>query len=158
QAALIARGIQAERLTVATYGASQPIASAQGETGRAKNRRVELVILERVAAAPSAPARPRTRPEPPRLAAASAAASTRTRAAPARRGGAVRYGLSEPVSIRRGAAAMVSILNQRVPGRDVFLFRPDGNAPGSDRHPFRAVRLVNRSGYTLEPGPIAIFA
>jgi hypothetical protein len=72
--------------------------------------------------------------------------------------GAVRYALSEPVSIRRGASAMVSILNQRVPGRDVLLFRPDGNAPGSDRHPFRAVRLVNRSGYTLEPGPIAIFA
>src|SRR5262249_10941422 len=30
--------------------------------------------------------------------------------------------------------------------------------PGSDRHPFRAVRLANDSGFTLEPGPIAIFA
>jgi hypothetical protein len=40
----------------------------------------------------------------------------------------------------------------------VFLFRPDANAPGSERHPFRAVKLANRSGYTLEPGPIAIFA
>jgi len=52
----------------------------------------------------------------------------------------------------------VSILNKPVSGEDVYLFRPDPNAPGSARHPFRAVRLVNDSGYMLEPGPIAIFA
>ena len=97
-------------------------------------------------------------PAAPRLDAASLGASTRARAKPVPVAGTVRYALSEPVSIRRGASAMVSILNQRVPGHDVFLYRPDGNAPGSDRHPFRAVKLVNRSGYTLEPGPIAIFA
>jgi hypothetical protein len=53
---------------------------------------------------------------------------------------------------------MVSILNKSIAAEDALLFRPDGNAPGSDRHPFRAVRLQNTSGFTLEPGPIAIFA
>ena len=53
---------------------------------------------------------------------------------------------------------MVSILNKPIAAEDAFLFRPDANAPGSDRHPFRAVRLANDAGFTLEPGPIAIFA
>ena len=53
---------------------------------------------------------------------------------------------------------MVSILNKPIAAEDAFLYRPDANAPGSDRHPFRAVRLANDSGFTLEPGPIAIFA
>ena len=65
---------------------------------------------------------------------------------------------AEPVTIKKGSSAMVSILNKPVSAEDVYLFRPDGNAPGSARHPFRAVRLVNNSSYMLEPGPIAIFA
>jgi hypothetical protein len=49
-------------------------------------------------------------------------------------------------------------VNKPIAAEDAVLFRPDANAPGSDRHPFRAVRLANDSGFTLEPGPIAIFA
>jgi hypothetical protein len=45
-----------------------------------------------------------------------------------------------------------------ISAEDAYLWRPDGNAPGSDRHPFRAVRLVNATGFTLQPGPVAIFA
>ena len=87
-----------------------------------------------------------------------AQAAVHTASKPADVAGSVRYALSEPVTIRRGAATMVSIVNKPILSEDVLLFRPDANAPGSDRHPFRAVRLVNDSGFTLEPGPIAIFA
>jgi hypothetical protein len=53
---------------------------------------------------------------------------------------------------------MVSILDHDIHGEDALLYRPDAAAPGSDAHPFRAIKLVNTSGFTLEPGPIAIFA
>jgi OmpA-OmpF porin, OOP family len=42
-AALIERGVQADRLTAKGYGQTTPIADNRSEDGRAKNRRVELV-------------------------------------------------------------------------------------------------------------------
>jgi outer membrane protein OmpA-like peptidoglycan-associated protein len=139
--ALVARGIAASRLVTRGFGTTVPRDKQHAE----KDRRVEFVILERGKA-----------PAAPPVEVIQHAAHTATK--PADVAGAVRYALTEPVSIRRGASAMVSILNQRVAAEDAFLFRPDGNAPGSDRHPFRAVKLANDSGFTLEPGPIAIFA
>ncbi len=153
---LVARGVDARRLEVTPYGATNPVAAANAAT---RTRRVELVILERVAdhatESPSYVARQRA---PQRIDTASMRASVHARTTPATVAGSVRYALTEPVSIRRGASSMVSILNKPVRGEDALLFRPDGNAPGSDRHPFRVARLENSSGYTLEPGPIAIFS
>ena len=43
KAALVARGVAAERLTTEGYGDSKPVADNATQEGRAKNRRVELV-------------------------------------------------------------------------------------------------------------------
>ena len=141
--ALVARGIAAHRLRVVPYGATQPLGNTPDV-----DRRVDFLIVRR------ADARPATGPLTPAAVATSAHAATR----PADIAGAVRYVLSEPVSIRRGGTSMVAILDKPVDATDVYLWRPEAAAPGSDRHPYRAVELANTSGYTLEPGPIAIFA
>lgn len=154
---LVRRGVEASRLEVTPYGATSP--RSQSVAAATQNRRVEFVILKRAddhaTESPSYAARQRA---PQRIDTASMQASVHSRTTPATVAGSVRYALTEPVSIRRGASSMVSILNKSVRGEDALLFRPDSNAPGSDRHPFRVARIENSSGYTLEPGPIAIFS
>ena len=44
---LISKGVKASRLSARGYGESRPVASNDTEEGRAENRRVELVILDR---------------------------------------------------------------------------------------------------------------
>ncbi len=154
---LVGKGLGAERLVTASYGDSQLIDQDKGEKANAKNRRVAFLILKRGDGASSQPVvtivdKPRT------IDVSSMAASARTSTTPTEVAGAVRYDLGVPVTIRKGTATMVSIINKPVTAEDAFLFRPDSNAPGTDVHPFRAVRLVNTSGFTLQPGPVAIFA
>ena len=152
--ALIDRGVEPKRLVIVPYGATRPLSKGHNDAAHAKNRRVDFLIAQR---------QEEVRVESPRKAPMridpkTAAASVHTASKPAEVAGAVRYELTEPVTIRKGSSSMVSILNKPISAEDVYLFRPDANAPGSARHPFRAVRLVNDSGFMLEPGPIAIFA
>ena len=45
--ALVGQGVAATRVTDEGYGSERPVASNDTEGGRAKNRRVELVVLKR---------------------------------------------------------------------------------------------------------------
>ena len=44
---LESKGINATRMTAMGYGEAQPVASNDTDTGRAQNRRVELIVLDR---------------------------------------------------------------------------------------------------------------
>jgi OOP family OmpA-OmpF porin len=44
---LVSKGVKAQRLTAKGYGESMPVASNDTEAGRAENRRVELIVLDR---------------------------------------------------------------------------------------------------------------
>ncbi len=152
---LIRKGVDGKRLTMQGYGKTQPLDQRTTEAARAKNRRAAFLILKRSDGDDEAPV---NRPAPMRVDTRAAQASAKTTTKPTEVAGAVRYEISEPITVRRGTSTMVSILNKQIAAEDAFLWRPDDNAPGSDRHPFRAVRVVNGSGFTLQPGPIAIFA
>ena len=43
---MVSKGVAADRLTAKGYGEDKPIASNDTREGRAKNRRVELKIIE----------------------------------------------------------------------------------------------------------------
>jgi hypothetical protein len=53
---------------------------------------------------------------------------------------------------------MVALVNQRVGGEQVFLYRPGGSGQGYELNPYRVVRFRNDTDFVLEPGPIGIFA
>jgi outer membrane protein OmpA-like peptidoglycan-associated protein len=145
---LIDRGIEPRRLAIVPYGATRPL----HRNGTDKNRRADFLIAQREEVAEIA------RLSPMRVDTKTMQASVHTASKPAEVAGTVRYALTEPVSIKKGSSSMVSILNKGVSAEDVYLYRPAPNVPASERHPFRAVRMVNDSGFMLEPGPIAIFA
>jgi outer membrane protein OmpA-like peptidoglycan-associated protein len=151
---LIDHGVESRRLAIVPYGASRPLDAKPYEAGRTKNRRADFLITQREEYADDRP----SRRMPAKLDTKTMQSSVHTATKPAEVAGTVRYVLSEPVTIKKGSSSMVSILNKPIGAEDVYLYRPDNNAPASSRHPFRAVRLVNDSGFMLEPGPIAIFA
>jgi len=61
------------------------------------------------------------------------------------------------VTVPDKSATMVMLLSKRVSGEASFLFAPDGGVPDSSSHPFRVARFSNKTGGTLEKGPIAVF-
>ncbi len=97
-------------------------------------------------------------PPPPRAPVApSGPRDLRSLAAISATGGVTRYDLPVRVTIPDKSATMVMLLSKKIPGDAAFLFAPDGGVPDSYSHPFRVVRFVNKSGGTLEKGPIAVF-
>ena len=54
---------------------------------------------------------------------------------------------------------MVTVINRRTQGQDVFFYRPDPQRAGQRaQHPQRAAKIDNSGKLTLEPGPVTIFA
>jgi outer membrane protein OmpA-like peptidoglycan-associated protein len=157
KAYLVAHGVDPTRLMAEGFGEFRPIQDNATEVGKARNRRVEFHIAEQGSPPPppAAPAKPAEAPPAATMEkmARSAAPSAIARAMP----GALRYDIPHPVTLPKMSTTMVTIVNEHIPGEDVLLFRPDANVAGSDRHPFHAARIENRSGFGFQSGPVAIF-
>ncbi|MFO0653399.1 MAG: AgmX/PglI C-terminal domain-containing protein [Polyangiales bacterium] len=94
---------------------------------------------------------------PQRAAPSATPRSVASLAAIATQGGSTRYDLPNPVTVPNRSATMVMLAARDVPGERMYLFAPDPGVPESASHPFHVARFVNRSGATLERGPLAIF-
>ncbi len=126
-------------------GPSRPMGGAAA-TGKVASRR------------PSPATPPPPPPPPPRVSTTpSGPRNLQSLAAVSATGGVTRYDLPEVVTIPDKAATMVMLLAKKIPGDAAFLYAPDGGVPDSYSHPFRVVRFINKSGGTLEKGPIAVF-
>jgi outer membrane protein OmpA-like peptidoglycan-associated protein len=161
--ALVARNVKRAHLVERGYATTRPVCREHNEECRSQNRRVDFTILRRAddedraalernkqGAAPAAP-----------VAATAPALEKALQPAPTAASevaGMVRFDIQTPVTIPARASAMVAIQNRRVPGAEVYLFRPDPAAPGTERHPFRAARFECPPGQELEPGPLAVYA
>lgn len=82
----------------------------------------------------------------------------RTRVKGKQVGSLFRYELGDAVTVPDSSSTLVSIVNQRVSGEEVVLFRPELSHGYAAAHPYRAVRLKNDSGVVLEKGPVAIYS
>jgi len=71
--------------------------------------------------------------------------------------GVTRYDVTDLVTVPHDRSTMVAIINQRVPGEDALLYRPNPAIPDSSTYPMRVVRLRNDTGVLLERGPVAIY-
>jgi hypothetical protein len=126
--------------------------------GRAAAPRPKKAEGRAVAASSPAPSTPAFSPPPAEAKLApSGPRDLRSLAAVAVEAGTTRYDLPNAVTVPDKSATMVMLLSRRVPGEANFLFAPDGGVPDSSNHPFRVARFANKTGGTLEKGPIAVF-
>jgi hypothetical protein len=61
-----------------------------------------------------------------------------------------------PMTVERGASAMVSMVRQETDGEVVYLYAPDSER-GNTNFAFRAVRFKNPTTSTLETGPVTVY-
>jgi hypothetical protein len=62
------------------------------------------------------------------------------------------------VTIPDRSSTLVAIVNKRVTGQEVVLFRPELTRGVAQTHPYRAVMFKNETGFTLEKGPVTIYS
>jgi hypothetical protein len=72
--------------------------------------------------------------------------------------GLFRYDLGDPVTVPDSSSTLVNIVNARVDGGEVVLFRPELTSGFGASHPYRAARFTNTTGFALEKGPVAIYS
>ncbi len=70
--------------------------------------------------------------------------------------GSAHFEAQAPVTLAAGRSAMVGMVHQHAEGEIVYLFDPDSER-GDARFAFRALRLVNPTGSTLDSGPVTVF-
>ena len=68
------------------------------------------------------------------------------------------YVLKDPVTVPAASSTLVNIVNARMPGGQVVLFRPELTSGYRASHPYRAVKFSNKSEMTLEKGPVTIYS
>jgi outer membrane protein OmpA-like peptidoglycan-associated protein len=146
RSALLERGVT-QALEIRPFGDTMPIGR-----GAAYDQRVELEIRER-RGGEGGGGGPVTARSSARLERSVRANTTVVEVA-----GATRHELGDRVTVPIGTSTLVSVLSRRVKGEDVFLFRPDPGAPGSELHPLRAARIELPALLGLEPGPVAVYA
>jgi hypothetical protein len=71
-------------------------------------------------------------------------------------GSLFRYDLKSPVTVPDSSSTLVNIINSRVKGEGVVLFRPELTSGAS--HPYQAMRFSNTTGFALEKGPVTIYS
>lgn len=147
RSALLERGVT-QALEIRPFGDTQPIGR-----GPAYDQRVEFTIQERGGDGGGGGGAPIATHSATRL-----EKSVRNNTTTVEVAGATRHELGDRVTVPSGTSTLVSVLSRRVKGEDVFLFRPDPGAPGSDLHPLRAARVELPVGLGLEPGPVAVYA
>lgn len=150
RAALRALGVTCD-LNVRSFGDSQPIGPNSSAEGRQRNRRIEFHIENTDHARDDGEAAGAAR-------AKDMSKTPSVTSAPQSIAGSIRYDITHAVSIPRRSSTLVTIINEYMPGEDIFLFRPDPAAPASSTYPFRAARIENKGNLGLQPGAVAIFA
>jgi hypothetical protein len=153
---LAASDTPADQSAPASVAPPPPGAPAGGSGGRAKHGKKmaarggdgdDGLLSKREEANAPAP------PPPPPVTSEVLQRSYRAMVAGNTVGSLFRYDLDEPVTIGERQSALVNIVNAKVPGEEVLLFRV-----GADQvNPYRAVRFKNDSGFVLEAGPVAIY-
>lgn len=76
----------------------------------------------------------------------------------ARVGSLFRYDIKDRVTIPDRSSTLVAIVNERVAGKEVVLFRPELTRSYVQSHPYRAVMFKNGTEFTLEKGPVTIYS
>ena len=92
-------------------------------------------------------------PPPPPVTSADLERNFRTLVAGNAVGSLFRYDIAEPITVGERQSALVNIVNAKIPGQDVLLFRVGQDSVS----PYRSVRFVNDTGLVLEAGPMAIY-
>ena len=67
------------------------------------------------------------------------------------------YQLQDRVTLPNGTASMVSLISQKVEGKEFFLYNTGGAGKGYTFNPYRVVRFKNQTPFALEPGPLSIY-
>ncbi len=66
-----------------------------------------------------------------------------------------RYDVGYSINVADRSSALVTVVNEPLDGEDILYFDPQSSQAGNN--PYRAIRLTNDTGFTIERGPLSIF-